>query len=336
MLELRCNPKRPASGVVIEAKMSPGRGPVSTLLIQNGTLHLNETIIVGKFYGKIRAMFNDRGFSVTEAPPSFPVEVLGISGVPLAGERFFVTEDEKQARELAGLRLEKERHQQVKAAKKISLEELHAQIKEGKLKELKLIIKADVQGSFEAIKETLSKLDVSEIKLNIIHTGIGNINTSDVILAVASDAIIFGFNVVADELATPVAVKEGVDIKIYNIIYELANELKAALEGMLEPKLKKVFLGRAEIRKVFKLSRAGTVAGCFVSKGKFNRNCQVTLVRNGQVVFEGKLSSLKRVKDDVREVLEGFECGMSFTGFDQFLEGDMIEAFEIEKIARKL
>ncbi|MDI6758343.1 MAG: translation initiation factor IF-2 [Candidatus Omnitrophota bacterium] len=336
MLELKCNLKRPASGVIIEAKMSSGRGPISTLLIQNGTLHLNETIIVGKFYGKVKAMFNDRGISVTDAPASFPVEVLGISGVPLAGERFFVIEDEKQARELVGLRLERERHQQIKAVKKISLQDLHEQIAEGKLKELKLIIKSDVQGSSEAIKEILSKLDVSEVKLNIIHAGVGNINTSDVILAVASDALVLGFNVVADELAVEAAAKQGVDIKIYNIIYELANELKAAIEGMLEPTLKKVFLGRAEIRKVFKLSKAGTIAGCFVAKGKFNRNCQVTLVRNGQVVFEGKLSSLKRIKDDAREVLEGFECGMSFMGFDQFLEGDIIEAFEIEKIARKL
>ncbi len=336
MLELKCNPKRPASGVVIEAKMSPRRGPVSTLLIQNGTLHLNENIIVGKFSGKIRAMFNDHGLPITEAFPSFAVEVLGVSGIPPAGERFFVTEDEKQAKELAGLRLEKERHQQMKAAKKISLEDLHAQIAEGKLKELKLIIKTDVQGSFEAIKETFDKLNVSEIKLNIIHTGVGNINTSDVILAVASDALIMGFNVVADELAKEQAAKEGVDIKIYNIIYELANELKAAIEGMLEPKLKKVFLGRAEIRKVFKLSKAGTVAGCFVSKGKFIRNCQIHLIRNGQVVFEGKPSSLKRGKDDVREVLEGFECGISFAGSDQILEGDIIEAFEIEKIARNL
>jgi translation initiation factor IF-2 len=336
MLELKANPKRLARGVVIEAKMAKGRGPVATLLMQNGTLHLNENIIVGKYYGKIRAMFNDRGQSVTEARPSFPAEVLGISGIPEAGEQFFVISDEKQAKELAQARLEKKRQQQIKSVKRISLEDLHAQIEAGKIKDLKLIIKADVQGSLEAIKETLNKLNVSEIKLNIIHTGVGNINTSDAILAVASNALILGFNVVADELARELAAKEGIDIRTYNIIYELANDIKAAVEGMLEPKIKKVFLGRAEVRKVFKLSRAGTVAGCFVTKGKINRTGMINLQRNGQVVFEGKLSSLKRFKDDVRDVAEGFECGMALSGFDQLMEGDIIEAFEIEKIARKL
>jgi len=336
MLELRANHHRLARGVVVEAKMAKGRGPVSTLLVQNGTLHLNENIIMGKYYGKIRAMFNDRGQSVTEARPSFPVEVLGISGIPEAGEQFFVIFDERQAKELAASRLEKERQKQIKTVKRISLEDLHAQIEEGKIKELKIIIKADVQGSLEAIKDTLSKLNVSEIKLDIIHTGVGNINSSDAILAVASNALILGFNVVADDLAKEVAAKEGIDVRTYNIIYELANDIKAAVEGMLEPKLKKIFLGRAEVRKVFKLTRAGTVAGCFVTKGKINRTSLINLVRNGAVVFEGKPSSLKRFKDDVREVAEGFECGMALAGFDQLMEGDIIEAFEIEKIARKL
>lgn len=336
MLELKANPQRSARGVVVEAKMAKGRGPVATLLIQNGTLHLNDNIIVGNFFGKIRAMFNDRGHSVTEASPSFPVEVLGISGIPLAGEQFFALEDEKEAKELAAMRLENERQQQIKTIKRISLEDLHAQIQEGKIKDLKIIIKADVQGSLEAIKETLNKLNVSEIKLNIIHTGVGNINTSDVILAVASNALILGFNVVADERAKEIAAKEGIDVRTYNIIYELANDIKAAVEGMLAPKIRKVFLGRAEIRKVFRLSRSGTVAGCFVTKGKINRTSLVDLVRNSEVVFEGKLASLKRFKDDVRDVAEGFECGMSVSGFDSIMEGDIIEAYEIEKIARKL
>lgn len=336
MLELKANPNRPAKGVVIEAKMSKGRGPVSTLLIQNGTLRLNENIIVGQYYGKIRAMSNHLGHSVTEAPPSFPVEVLGISGIPAAGEQFFAIEDEKTAKELALKRQEQERQKQVKSVKRVSLEDLHAQIQEGKIKELKLIIKADVQGSLEAIKDTLNKLNVTEIKMDFIHTGVGNINASDVILAIASNALILGFNTVADELAKELAVKEGVDIKIYNIIYELANEIKAALEGMLEPKLKKNFLGKAEVRKVFKLSRSGIIAGCFVSKGKFTRTCPVSLLRNGEVIFEGKLSSLKRFKDDVREVAEGYECGMALSGFDNLQEGDIIEAYEIEKILRKL
>jgi len=336
VMELKANPDRFARGVVIEAKMAKGRGPVATLLVQNGTLHLNQNIIVGNLYGKIRAMLNDRSQAVTAVGPASPVEVLGISGIPAAGDQFFVIEDEKQAKNLAQARAEKERQQQIKSVKRVNLEELHAQILAGKIKELKLIIKADVQGSLEAIKDTMDKLNVSEIKIDIIHSGVGNINTSDVILAVASDALILGFNVSADDLAKELVSKEGIDVKIYNIIYELANDIKAAVEGMLEPKLKKVFLGRAEVRKVFKLSRSGIIAGCFVTKGKINRNSLVTLVRNGQVAFEGKLSSLKRFKDDVRDVAEGFECGMSIAGFDQLLEGDVIEAHEIEKIARKL
>jgi len=336
VMELKANPDRPAKGVVVEAKMAKGRGPVATLLVQNGTLHLNQNIIVGNLYGKIRAMFNDRAQAVTVAGPASPAEILGISGIPDAGDQFFVIEDEKQAKDLAEARAEKERQQQVKSVKRVNLEELHAQILAGKIKELKIIIKADVQGSLEAIKDMLDKLNVSEIKIDIIHTGVGNINTSDVILAVASDALILGFNVNADDLAKELISKEGIDVKIYNIIYELANDIKAAVEGMLEPKLKKVFLGRAEVRKVFKLTKAGIIAGCYVTKGKINRNSLVTLVRNGQVAFEGKLSSLKRFKDDVREVAEGFECGMSIAGFDQLLEGDIIEAHEIEKIARKL
>ena len=336
MLELKSNPNKPASGVVIEAKMAKGRGPVATLLVRNGTLYLNDNIIVGNLYGKIRAMFNDRGAAVTSAGPSAPVEVLGISGIPEAGEPFFVMQDEKTAKELAAIRLEKERQQQIKSVKRVSLEDLHAQIAEGKIKELKIIIKADVQGSLAAIGETINKLNVSEIKLNIIHTGVGNINSSDVILAVASDALILGFNVAADDRGKEIAVKEGIDIRTYNIIYELGNDIKAAVEGMLTPKIKKVFLGRVDVRKVFKLSRAGIIAGCFVTKGKINRTSLVNLVRNGEVIFEGKLSSLKRFKDDVRDVAEGFECGMAMEGFDGMQEGDIIEAYEIEKIARKL
>jgi len=336
VMELKANPNRFARGVVVEAKMAKGRGPVVTLLVQNGTLHLNQNIIVGNLYGKIRAMLNDRAQAVTSATPGTPVEILGISGIPAAGEQFFVIEDEKQAKNLAQARAEKGRQQQIKIVKRVSLEDLHAQIAEGKIKELKLIIKADVQGSLEAIKGTLDKLNVSEIKVDIIHLGVGNINTSDVILAVASDALILGFNVSADEPAKELISKEGIEVKTYSIIYELANDIKAAVEGMLEPKLKRVFLGRAEVRKMFKLSRSGIIAGCFVTKGKINRNSMVTLVRNGQVAFEGKLSSLKRFKDDVRDVAEGFECGIAIGGFDQLMEGDIIEAYEIEKIARTL
>ncbi len=336
MLELKANAKRPAKGVVVEAKISKGRGPVATLLVQNGTLHLNENIIVGNYYGKIRAMLNDHGQAVTQAPPAFPVEILGLTGVPEAGEPFFVIEDEKQAKEFAAQRQEKGRLKDIKSLKKISLEDLHAQILAGKIKELKIIIKADVQGSLEAIRQTLDKLNVSEIQLNIIHAGVGSINSSDVILAAASDALILGFNVMPDEPSKELIAKEGIDVKAYNIIYELANDIKAAIEGMLEPKLKKTFLGKVEIRKVMRLSRAGTVAGCYVSKGKITRASPVSLVRNGEVIFEGTLSSLKRFKDDVREVAEGFECGLTIAGFDAIQEGDIVEAYLVEKIARTL
>lgn len=336
MLELKANPKRVARGVVVEAKLTKGRGPVATLLIQNGTLRLNDNIIVGKFYGKIKAMFDDKGQSVTSASPSRPVEALGISGVPEAGEHFFVVEDEKKAKELVLKRQEKEKQEKTRMLKRINLEDLYSQIKEGRLKELNLVIKADVKGSLEAIKETLNKLSTQEIKLNIIHEAVGNINASDAILAQASNALILGFNVNIDERAKELIAKEGVDVRTYNIIYELASDIKAALEGMLEPKLKKVFLGRAEVRKVFKLSRPGTVAGCFVTKGKISRTSTVNLIRNGEVVFEGRLSSLKRFKDDVKEVQEGFECGIVLGDFEDIKEGDIIEAYEIEKIARKL
>jgi translation initiation factor IF-2 len=336
LLELRANPKRLAKGVVVEARLSKGKGPVATLLVQNGTLHLNEYIIVGKYAGKVRAMFNAWGQGVTEAPPAFPVEVLGLSGVPLAGEQFFVLEDEKLARQIIEKRQEHQRQLATQSPKRISLEDLHAQIQEGKLRELKLIIKSDVQGSLEAIKDTLNKLNISEIRIEFIHEGVGGINSSDVILAVASNALILGFNVTADEPAKELIAKEGVDVRTYNIIYELANDIKAALEGMLEPKLKRVFMGRLEIRKVFKLSRAGSIAGCVVAKGRITRNALVSLVRNGEAVFEGKISSLKRFKDDVRDVAEGFECGIAIGGFTDYQEGDIIEAYEIEKIARKL
>ena len=336
IMELKANPDRLAYGVVVEARMAKGRGPVATLLVQNGTLHLNQNIIVGNLYGKIRAMLNDRGQGVTTVGPATPVEILGINGIPQVGEQFFVIEDEKQAKSLIQARVEKEKLQQVKEVHRVNLEELYTQIAAGKIKELNLIIKADVQGSLEAIKDTLDKLNVSEIKIIIVHMGAGNINTSDVILAVASDALLLGFNVSADEPAKDLISKEGIEVKIYSIIYELARDIKAAVEGMLDPKLKKVFLGRAEVRKMFKLSRSGIIAGCFVTKGKINRNCLVTLMRNGAVAFEGKISSLKRFKDDVREVGEGFECGIAVGGFDQLVEGDIIEAYDIEKIARKL
>ena len=336
IMELKANYEKLARGVVIESKLTKGKGYVSTLLVQNGTLHLNENLIIGKFYGKVRAMFDDLARAITQVGPSTPAEVLGIPGAPVGGEQFFVVEDEKKAKEIAAKRLEKEKVNQVKTVKRISLEDLYTEIKEGKIKELKVILKADVNGSLEAIKEAVKKIETAEIKLSVIHEGTGPINISDVILASASNALILGFHVEPDDKAKELAEKEGIDIRTYNIIYELSNDLKSALEGMLEPEIKKIFLGRAEVRKVFELSRSGTVAGCFVVKGKIPRNAEVSLVRNGEVVFEGKISSLKRFKDDVRDVAEGFECGISIAGLQDLKVGDMIEAYEIKKIARKL
>ncbi len=335
MLELKANPHRLAKGVVLEGKMVKNKGPVSTLLVQAGTLHLNSSIIVGNLYGKIRAMFNDRHQPVTVAGPSAPVEVLGISGVPEAGEQFFVIEDEKTAKELVVKRQEKDKLKQMQPIKRMGLEDLYSQIKEGKVKELKIVLKADAQGSIEAIKGELGKIESKEVQLQLLHEGIGNVNYSDVILALASDALILGFNVVVDDQAKELINKEGQDVRIYNIIYELVNEIRAALEGMLAPKLKRIFMGRAEIRKIFKLS-SGLFAGCQVTKGKIARSYSVCLVRNGVEVYEGTLSSLKRFKDDVREVEEGFECGMALKGHNDIMEGDVIEAFQIQKIARTL
>jgi translation initiation factor IF-2 len=335
MLELKSNPGRLGKGVVIESKLVKNRGPVSTLLVQNGTLHLNDNIIVGDHYGKIRAMFNDRGQAVTEVGPSYPVEVLGITGVPEAGEKFYAITDERTAKELVQQRQDQAKQHAMQPIKRMGLEDLYTQIKEGKLKELNLVLKSDAQGSAEAIKEALKKIPSDEVQLCILHEGIGNITSSDVILAVASNALILGFNVVVDDAAKAAVSREGQDVRIYNVIYELVNDIRAALEGMLAPKLKKVFVARADIKKVFRLS-SGTIAGCLVAKGTINRHNPVSVVRNGRSVFEGELSTLKRFKDDVREVEEGYECGMTFKGFNEVMEGDVVEVFKIEKIARTL
>ena len=336
MLELKADPLKPASGVVLEAKVSEGRGQVATLLVENGTLRVQDVIIAGPYCAKVRAMFNEHGRPIQEAPPSTPVEVLGLSGLPDAGEQFFALSDEKKARVLAAKRKAELRERELKPIKMMSLEDLSNQIKEGQVKELKLILKADVGGSLQAIIESLKKLSSEEVKLNIIHQGIGSINVSDVILAEASGAIIMGFHVDTDERSKAEANKTGVDIRIYNVIYELINDLKTALEGLLSPKLKKIFLGRIVVRQVFKLSKSGNISGCYVEKGKITRTAKVSLLRNGAVVYEGALQSLKRFKDDVREVTEGMECGVALSGFSETMAGDVIEAYDVEKIARKL
>ena len=338
MLELKAPYDKEASGVVVEAKMSKGRGPVATILVQTGILKPGEFVLAGYQSGRVRAMFNDKRQPVAEALPSQPVEITGLSGVPEAGEHFYVIRDERKAREVVEQKQEELRRQRLEPIRKghLRLEDLHKEIKAGSIKQLNIILKADVQGSLEAIEDSLNKIGSQEVQISIMHKGVGAINTSDVILAEASNAIIIGFHVDPDDSAKELAQKEGIDIRTYRVIYEIFNDMKAALEGMLAPKLKKVFVGRAEIRQVFRLSKHGTIAGSMVKKGKMMRNGHAVLVRNGQPVWEGKISSLKRFKDDVRDVQEGFECGISLAGHDDIQVGDVIDVFDIEEIARKL
>lgn len=336
LLELKANYNKHASGIVVEAKLTKDKGPIATLIVQNGTLRKADIVIVGDYYGKIKALLNDREEPIEEATPGSPVEILGLSGVPEAGEQFLVTDDEKKAKEICLKREMLKKQKEASSFQRISLEDLYSQIKEGKVKELRIVLKADVQGSLEALKDSLEKLSTKEVKLVTIHSGIGSINNSDVILAAASNAVVIGFHVGIESQSKEIAYKESVDVRTYRIIYDATNDMKAALEGLLEPKIKKNFLGRIEIRQVFKLSKSGAVAGCFVQKGKVMRTSQAELLRNGQIIYEGKLSSLKRFKDDVREVTEGFECGLTLSNFDDYKQGDIIQVYEIEKIARKL
>ncbi len=338
MLELKASYDVEASGVVIEAKMSKGRGPVATILVQQGVLKDGDFVIAGYQSGRVRAMFNDLRQPIEEALPSQPVEVTGLSGVPEAGDHFYVVRDEKKAREIVEQKQEELRRQRLEPLHKnhLRLEDLHKEIKAGVIKQLNIILKADVQGSLEAIEDSLNKIGSSEVQISVMHKGVGPINSSDVILADASNAIIIGFHVEVDDQAKELAQKEGIDIRTYRVIYEIFNDMKAALEGMLAPKIKKNFIGRAEVRKVFHLTKHGIVAGSFVKKGKIVRSAQAAVVRNGEVIHEGKIAAVKRFKDDVREVVEGFECGISLVGFEDIKEGDFIDAFEIEHIARKL
>lgn len=337
MLELKAVYDKPASGVVVEARLSKGEGPLVTVLVQSGALKSGDNIICGLHQGKIRAIINDLGQRIDKVTPGLPAKILGLSGLPEAGEKFYVLDDEKKIRGIVLERQAQARQQKlISEPKLISLEELYSKIQKGEVRELNLIIKADVQGSLEAVKESLAKLISAEVKLNILHSGVGMINSSDVILAEASNAIIIGFHVDSDSKAKEFAASKKVEIRTYRIIYELISEIKAALEGLLAPKIKKIFMGRALVRKVFNLSKSGTVAGCLVQKGKITRQAQVSLTREGQVLFEGSISTLKHFKDDVREVQEGFECGISLSGFSDYKEGDTIEAYSIEKIARTL
>ncbi len=336
VLELRANPNKKASGIVIEAHISKGRGAVASLIVQSGTLREGDAIVVGPFAGKIKAMFDDKKNPIKEAGPSMPVEILGLSQVPGAGDMFYAVEDERKAKEIAAVRQEKIKHEKLSGTAKVSLEDLYSQIQQGEIKEVRVLIKSDVQGSIEALKESLNKIPTNEVKLRFMHVGVGDVNASDVILAQASNAIIIAFNVSVDVKARQELEKTLVDVREYRIIYDAVEDVRKALEGLLAPRLKRHFVAKVEIRNVFKLSSKGVVAGCYVQKGKVRNKAQVEIVRNGQVVHTTHISSLKRFKDDVKEVGENFECGITIANFDAIQVGDILEVFDIESIARRL
>lgn len=335
MQELTADPNRKAKGTVIEAKLDKGRGSVASLLIQNGTLNVGDSILVGSTYGRIRAMFDDRGNKIKSAGPSIPVEILGLSEVPAAGDRFIVCKDEKTARNMAELRKQKIKADSHQASNRVSLEDLYSQIQEGKVKELAIVVKADVQGSVEAIRQSLEKLSTDDVKVRVIHGAVGAITETDVTLAAASNALVIGFNVRPDGNATVQAEKENIEIKTYRIIYDAIEDVKSAMIGMLEPEYKEVVNGKAEVRMTYKISNVGTIAGCYVTDGKIVRNSEIRVIRDGIVIFESTLASLKRFKDDAKEVAKGYECGLSVEKFNDLKEGDVIESFTMEAIKRK-
>ncbi|MBC7104804.1 MAG: translation initiation factor IF-2, partial [Firmicutes bacterium] len=337
MLDLKANPQRPARGTVIEAQLDKGRGPVATVLVQTGTLEVGNVVVAGAAYGRVRAMMDHQGRRLKKAGPSVPVEVLGLSEVPQAGDAFYVVEDERFARQVAARRQLKRREEELKAtAGRTTLDEFLKQGATGQVKELPIIIKGDVHGTVEALRAALERLGTDEVRVNVIHSGVGAITETDIMLASASRAIILGFNVRPDVNARRAAEAERVDIRLYRVIYDVVNDVKAALSGLLEPEYREAFLGRAEVRKIFKVSKVGTIAGCYVHEGKVTRDAKVRLVRDGVVVYEGQIDSLKRFKDDVREVPQGFECGLTLERFNDIEEGDIIEAYTIETIKREL
>ncbi len=331
VLELKANPNRPAKGIVIEARLDKGRGPIMTVLVQNGTLHHGDIIIAGTAVGHVRTMMSYNGERVTEAGPSVPVEIAGMNEVPSAGDIFNAVADERMARELAEERKASQKNA-ASGSKKVSLEDLFAQIKEGELKELAIIVKADVQGSAEAIKASLEKLSNEEVRVKVIHSGVGAISESDVMLAATSDAIVVGFNVRPDAAAKDYASRSKVDIRLYSVIYDCINEIEAAMKGMLAPKFQEALLGHAEVRETYRVSKVGTICGCYVQDGKIQRGSKVRVLRDNVVIFDGDLASLRRFKDDVREVASGYECGMQIDKFNDVKVGDVIECYVMEQI----
>jgi len=335
ILELKANPRKLARGTVIESRIEKGRGAVATVLVQDGTLKVGDPVVTGTHYGRVRALINQKGRRLTEVTTGTPVEIQGINGVPAAGQKFAVLGDERTVRQIAMHRMEKER-EKVIARPRFSLEELHRRIEEGELKELNIVVKTDVQGSLEALLYSLNKLSGEKVKVNIIHAGVGGITESDVMLASASTAVIIGFNVRPEVKGQDLAEREQVDVRLYSVIYDVVEDIRKAMEGMLDPSFREMPVGRAEVRNTFHISRLGTVAGCYVLSGKITRNATIRLLRDNVVVHEGKLASLKRFKDDVREVVEGYECGLGLENYNDIKVGDQIEAFVMEKVAETL
>jgi translation initiation factor IF-2 len=336
ILDLKASPNRLATGTVLEARLDKSRGPAATVLVQNGSLHPGDVYVVGAVMGKVRAMFDDHGGKMKEATPGLPVEVLGSQGVPQAGDAFQVFKDEFKARSIVAFRQAKARELAAASSSRLSLDQLFNKIQQGEIRELPIIMKADVQGSIEVLKDTLTKLGTEEVKIRMIHSGTGAITASDVLLASASNAIIVGYNVRPEPKARELAEKEKVDIRTHTIIYNIVNEIKAALSGLLRPTIKEVFLGTAEVRDTFRIPKVGVIAGSFIVSGKLNRNSAVRLIRDNVVIYEGKISSLRRFKEDASEVKEGFECGVGLENYNDIKIGDYIEAYTIEKIARQL
>jgi len=332
--ELKANPNKRARGTVIEAELDRGKGSVARVLIQNGTLKVGDAFVAGTVFGRVRTMINDRGKRLKEAPPSTPVEITGMTEVPQAGDPFIVFEDERKARQIAETRASRQRQAALGAANRVTLEDLYRHMKESEQKELHIVLKADVQGSVEALRSSLEKIDVEGARVKIIHAAVGAINESDINLASASNAIVIGFNVRPEPAAKTMAEQEKVDIRLYSVIYNAIEEIEAAMKGLLDPVFKEAFLGRAEVRNTFRVSKVGTIAGCMVTEGKVTRNALVRLLRDGAVIYEGKIESLKRFKDDVREVAQGYECGISIEKYNDIKEGDIIEAYIMETVER--
>lgn len=333
--ELKANPDRMARGTVVEAELDKGRGAVATLLVQNGTLNVGDPIVVGNSFGRVRAMVNDLGRRVKTAGPSAPVEITGLNEVPQAGDQFQVFEDEKTARQIGEARMSRQREENRAENSKVSLDDLFNQIQQGEVKDINIIIKADVQGSVEAMRGSLEKIDVEGVKVNIIHTGVGAITESDIILASASNAIVIGFNVRPDGGAKRTAEVEKVDIRLHRVIYNAIDEIESAMKGMLDPEFEEKVIGQVEIRTTFKVSKVGTIAGAYVTEGKISRDSTVRLIRDGIVIYEGAINALKRFKDDAKEVAAGYECGITLEKFNDIKEGDVIEAYVMEEIERK-